>query len=40
MKKIKKNFDKIYKKFKQIDVIINNAGVSIFTKFEKEKKRN
>ena len=38
-KKIKKNFDKIYKKFKQIDVIINNAGVSIFTKFEKRKKK-
>jgi len=32
---VEKNIQDIIKKFKRIDVIINNAGVSVFTKFDK-----
>ena len=32
---VEKNIKEIVKKFKKIDVIINNAGFSVFTKFDK-----
>ncbi len=38
-KKVIKNLEITLKKFKRIDVIINNAGVSFFTKFENRKKK-
>jgi 3-oxoacyl-[acyl-carrier protein] reductase len=36
-KKVEHTFSRIIKKFKKIDVIVNNAGVSIFTKYDKRK---
>lgn len=37
-KKVKDSLKKIIKQFKKIDVIINNAGISFFTKFEQRTK--
>ena len=36
-KKVEKSISKIILKFKKIDVIINNAGISVFSKFNKRK---
>lgn len=38
-KKVQKTLHNIIKKHKKIDVIINNAGVSFFTKFEKRTEK-